>query len=86
MFAAAKTVSGGLLLTVRVLYGNNLLCLPAPAPCAGADFNLEEKLQPNKGAGGASGGDGDEGDDGDSIDREAAAREDLDPEEWEEES
>ena len=67
------------------------LCPALPFPPA-ADFNLEEKLQPDKGAGG-SGGDEEEeeeeeeeedDDEGDSLDREAAAREELDPQEWEE--
>ncbi|KAI3429643.1 hypothetical protein D9Q98_005729 [Chlorella vulgaris] len=41
-----------------------------------SDFNLEEKLDLNTGAEG-------EDDGGDSIDREAAAKEELDPEDWE---
>ncbi|KAL4855183.1 Protein CHROMATIN REMODELING 25 [Chlorella vulgaris] len=41
-----------------------------------SDFNFEEKLDLNTGAEG-------EDDDGDSIDREAAAKEELDPEDWE---
>lgn len=58
------------------------LFLPSALPCPAllcADFNLEEKLMPDKkGAGGEGDDDDEEGDDdADSINREGAEEEDL---------